>query len=1233
MTANVERMWDLEMERERFLLLAPAVAMIFCMLVNPPYAGAQTQNTGKSSKDTSVKYTGQITEAPAQDNSLQEMGFDNTRQTRTDPDGNTIDTETQNPFGMPKKTFVSSMSAATAGLTGASFGLEDINMSDGVLLGKPYMMENSTRVLNSAGKEYDWRTLPKVMTAASLNETTEYQQVLTAVLVPDSNGTTYGLQLVIEDYNAGGKPNNYIIPLKIDGITMAGLTRTAYPFESWSWQYGIPAPKSFQAQDYKSHLQMVACRGRVVILVNQTLYDFALNYAESSGYTVAQKRSVTFNSNSSLAPIAAGDTPVIDLKAGDVNNDGLQDLAVTVGSAQGTKDTRLLLYKWEQDQSTSFSQPMYSLSISSFSFSAQALAKGGTPGTLKHAAVAVGNVTGRGPAVLVSGYNEKNVFTFTYVTYDPQTGKFTASPQIPVTGGSMPVLGGKTQYADPNPKYNIVPDLECVSFGAPGPGLPQYIFYDGWIFQYDQKAQNFVRIFNDSQDSDWRNAKLNYWDVVFFDTAAGNLSHAASNQPGSEQLAVLTGNSYFGDRVDVRKYSMNNGQITLQKGNNYTAAQYPALSGAVVKGTFKALKYVSYAFAMSDPKVIAVLGASPSYQELQDEYAGWGNQATTFGKSTSKESETSNSVSASVGVTEGMDIEQSAGFIFNEKIGELEFTLNATAEFSWEWSDSTSVSTSQSFSSIDKDMVVLTSTPCDLYTYQISDPGQPDDGSCIVLSVPYQPQLSMMNLEDYNNTVDQMNQAAGKTVATPVPSSVLNHTAGDPRTYPSDPSSIKGIVPDTVVVPDAGFTGVGSGNGLAEESITQEASSSKSFAAGVDVTFEFKMVAGIVEVGFNLGAGYNHTATCSVGSGTEISGAVLNLPSDKSGKYNQYNFIWELVGYKAYLTPDKSEQCYVVNYLVKPNGNTPPTAPGNLQLISYTTDAAGASATIGWDSVKANKYLIYRSTSRDVDTTKEPYATVYPQAGANNQPIPPVYVDDSLVKGHQYYYVVVAEKEPGVVSAPSDLLAVPELIKSFAIKTQPGLDYNVGDTLDLSSLVIKATMTDNSTTDLTFDDLLQRGMTFSIPDGTVLSAKNNGVSIYITDPTTNNSVVTNPLKVTSVSLSSLAITTYFTVGSTDHAASLAPSKALTAHISVTNNQSAPQAVIAVVALFGPDGAMTGVDYSARTIAAGATASFDEGGFTLPSQLTGYVARAFVLEGTQFSTSSLRPLSSIAQISS
>lgn len=1205
------------MKRERVLLLALAAAMLFSMLFNPPYAGAETQTAETFSPGNFVK----------------EMGFDDTQPKRMDPDGNPIDTETENPFGVPKKTFVSCMSIAAAGLEGDYFEMHDVISSGAVFYeNEVFMREDSTRVRNSAGMSYDWRTLPKVMTAANLNETTEYQQVLTAVLVPAPNGDTYGLQLVIEDYNAGGKPNNYIIPLKIDGITMAGLTRTAYFYENNPSGIKIKLPgdspdeKTFQAQDYKSHLQIAACRGRVAILVNQTLYDFALNYSKSSGYTVTQKRSVTFNNNSTVAPIASGDTPVIDLKAGDVNNDGLQDLAVTVGSAQGTKDTRLLLYKWEQDQAASFSKPMYWLSVSSVKITPEVFKKGNLGElnfTLKHAAVAVGNVTGRGPAVLVSGYNEKNVFTFTYVTYDSKTGKFTAGPQVPVTGNGMPVLGGQTGYADPNPKHNVVPALECVSFGAPTPGVPQYIFYDGWIFQYDPNARKFALILEAYQSG-----------AIFFDTAAGNLYHAVSSQPGAEQLAVLTQDTYYGNRDTVTYYAMHNGRIYPSAGEHMTSSEYPALCGAVVKGTFKSLKYVSYAFALSDPKIIAVLGASPTYQELQDEYVGWGSQETTFGTSSSTENETSDSVSASLGLTEGMSVEQSVGLIFNETISAVEFSVNVTAGFAWEWSDSTSVSTSQSFTAIEEDMVVLTSTPCDLYTYQISNPGQPDDGSYVVVTVPYQPQLSMMNLEDYNNLVDQMNQAAGKTVATPVPSSVLNHTAGDPRTYPSDPSSFSGIVPDSVVVPAAGFTGVGIGSGLATESITQEASSSTSFAAGVDVNVDFQMVAGFVLVGINAGAGYEHTATSSVGSGTEISGSVLNLPPDKSGKNNQYNFNWELVGYKAYLTPDKSDECYVVNYLVKPNSNTPPTAPGNLQLISYTTDAAGTSATIGWDSVKnASKYWIYRSTSQDVDTTKEPYAEVYPQAGANNQPKPPVFIDDSMVKGQQYYYAVVAEKEPGVVSAPSDPLAVPELIKGFAIKTQPGLDYNVGDTLDLSALVITATMMDNSTTNLTFDDLLQRGMAFSIPDGTVLSAKNNGVSIYITDPVTQYYVVTNPLKVTSVSLSSLAITTYFTVGGADHAASLAPNKALTAHISVTNNQSAPQAVIAVVALFDPDGAMTAVDYSSRTIAAGTTASFAEGGFTLPSPVTGYVARAFVLEGTEFSTSSLRPLSSIAQISS
>jgi hypothetical protein len=112
----------------------------------------------------------------------------------------------------------------------------------------------------------------------------------------------------------------------------------------------------------------------------------------------------------------------------------------------------------------------------------------------------------------------------------------------------------------------------------------------------------------------------------------------------------------------------------------------------------------------------------------------------------------------------------------------------------------------------------------------------------------------------------------------------------------------------------------------------------------------------------------------------------------------------------------------------------------------------------------------------------------------------------------------------------------------------------------------------------------------------------------------------------------LTVTTTFTVGSTASATSLAAGQALTAHFNITNNQSASQSVIAVVALFDPNGTMTNVAYSSQTIAAGATTELDEGGFTLPLTVTGYVAKAFLLEGAQLGTSSLRPLSGIAQIS-
>jgi hypothetical protein len=1247
------------MKNKKRLASMFAVAMILSMLVNPLYASAQAQASATASGTASGTGAATGSSSPT-------MAFDTTPPT-TDPAGNPISSN-MNPFGAPSTTLRDSTSIAMAGLDPdlQSPNGDNFIMCDGPnpaeydptrFVNSQFMSESTSTVYNSHGTAYDWRTLPKVMTAGDLKGTTAvdtsgttkvdltgasgYQQVLTAVLVPSGDNSTYELQLVVEDYN-GGKPGTYIIALPgtvgtaiasgsksrtggIAGIKMPCLTRNASCSQVEGTQW-------FNEQDYKSYFQMVACRGRVAILVNQTLYDYQLTYS-SNGYSADLERYRTFN----FPSLATGDTPMIDLKAGDVENDGLQDLIITLSNAQGTAGTTLLLYNWEQDQQDQSTEstfwPIYTAAITD----------------AKAAAAAVGNVTGSGNAVLVSYYTANNTLAFMYATYSAQTGGFsraTFSQQSNVS------------YAqDANVQKGDLPDLTCVSFGDPN---SQYVFYDGSIFQYDQGELMSISpsaVAVSDGESNYLDANASAATandpLVYFDVAVGNI-YPFNGQPGGQQLAVLAEDENYGDVVNICWYYMNNSsQISVAKsgdifctaqnswynGDNIKSSyfQYPALSGADVKGVLYSLSYVGSSFAMSNPKVVAVLGASPYYQELESEYgSGWGNEATEYGTSTTQEQESTQGVNVSVGATIGFDYEVEGGLFISTKLAEFEGEVNVTAELTKEWSQTASVTTEQSFSSVGDDMVVVTSIPYEIYTYHVNDPGQADNGTDVRVPVPYAPQLIMMGLDDYNQAVAEMNAAepSGDTVAVAVPASaLLNHTVGDPRTYPQSlngfptygptgpSSSFKAGALDSGSIVTAGdFVNAGSGNGLAEQSIEYETTTASSFDKAVNVDASFTVTVMSFVAGVNAGAGYNSGFTTSVGSGTEFSGSVVNLPPQEGN----YDFEWELVCYKAYLTPD--EECYVVNYLVNPLGDIPAPPPGDLQLITYN----GTSATISWDSEAASniyKYLIYRSSSENVDTTK-PYATVVPKSGSFQ-----AYTDSNLLDGHQYYYEVVAEtSNPGLgYSKPTTPLAVPQLITGFTIKTQPILSYNEGDTLDLSSLVITATYTDNTTTDLSFNDLLQRGMSFSIPAGTVLSPEDNGLSIYITDPMTQDVVVTDPLKVTSVALSALVITTSFTVGSTNNAASLVANEALTAQIGITNNQSAPQSVIAVVALFDPNGTMTNVAYATRTIGVGATAKFGEGGFTLPSPIAGYVAKAFVLEGTQFSSSSLMPLSSIAQI--
>lgn len=1121
--------------------------------------------------------------------SIESMGFDTSQPARIAPDGSEVD-KNRNPFGSKLTTFSSNTSLVAAGIPagaaisgGGNFYIADGNPGvNGYKLN--YLADNT-----GLG---DWTSnYPKVMTAADIDGS-GYDKVLAAVLIPMYNGrsiTSYGLGLEILSYENGNVKKQYV-SLIDSGINMPGLPANSLDKNGLF----LNSPTT---EEYRTHLKVAVCKDKLAVLVNKDLYEYKITNNNGSF-------SFSLLGITNLTNIADA-MPIMDMKAYDVNDDGLKELLVTVGSTS-PEGAELRIYDWESKSGT-INNPV-SISISS----------------MRYASVTVGNVTGEGQSIVVGGYgkDDYNLGVLCYINYNQKTHAYEKSNDYN--------LDEATLTLDDNKRNCLLPSLECVSFQVPNAGEPQYIVFGNDLYKVDG---SHIKYENNISQKNIENVTKN---LIHLDTMVG---HFLSDTPVNQQQMVILEEDRDRNYETIMIYMNSSGQIEYQVMESFKGSlsellntplltmqekltypyngYYPALCGASVNGEHFTLKYLDALFTMSDPKVVAVLGASPYYKELQDKYGnGWGNGSTDFGTGKSKETELEHEVNFSIGATFGTDIEVSAGLIVQQKLFEFEFGVNLTACFTKAWSESTSIEVSKSFSAMNNDMVVVTSVPYDVYRYQVIDPGQPDDGSIKCLYVPYTPQFSEMNLNIYNEMAQQINHDSGINAVPTVDKAVLNHTVGDPRSYSSSSGFSGAMTGD-------GFIGVGIGDGVSQQGISKTSIRTDSFSTDNEVETSFTLTVGSFVLGANQGAGYSDGMSTSVSVSEDFSGSVVNLPEE----YKEYNFSWQFIAYKYPLAygDGSYSQCYVLNYLVKPNSTVPPKPPENIRLVKYSGD----SAEITWDKVNgASKYYVYRSTSEDIDTST-PYKTISNSEDSNTFA---TLTDTGLTPYRQYYYAVASATD-GLTGIPSSTFVVPLKLKGIEIKTQPKLEYMEGDALDLSLLDISLILSDASAIDMGYNDFFKRGITVSINDGEALMPEYNGYSLVIFDPISGLSGVTEPLKISaSVSKESgLYVETYFTVGSVEHAANLIANNLLVSHTAIRNNESTAQSVIVVTAQYEGNDMMVQMDYKTRTISPGESITLDAGNFILPANIANCRVKVFVLEGSSFQNSSMRPVANPVEI--
>ena len=347
------------------------------------------------------------------------------------------------------------------------------------------------------------------------------------------------------------------------------------------------------------------------------------------------------------------------------------------------------------------------------------------------------------------------------------------------------------------------------------------------------------------------------------------------------------------------------------------------------------IKEISYGY--TDPKVMAILEASPHFSELDS----FGNSATSIGKSTSTETEVHASGSFGIDVMAGF--EYVAPII--ETGGGIEFNTSHTFTVGGGSSTAKTVSIAYSNDNEEENAVVMYATPMTYYLYDVKYPdGTPQKESTMMVAVPMNPVTSIVSVDTYNEA------AAAYADMDQIGANIQLGTPGQPNTYRSgqpkagDKHSWK-----------YGEWKQYYGTGTITESFEKADSTSVSF----DYEYEGSVQAYGIAGGFKAGGGVHwgvSTGTEKVSTNSLTKEGAVNCQNDP-----RYNFNWQFATWTVSLNGDDVP---VLGYMVD-NVAAPPSPAENLRLSEQTTD----SMVLSWDSGArpAEYYKIYRYIENNKD--------------------------------------------------------------------------------------------------------------------------------------------------------------------------------------------------------------------------------------------------------------------------
>lgn len=683
----------------------------------------------------------------------------------------------------------------------------------------------------------------------------------------------------------------------------------------------------------------------------------------------------------------------VDMEVGDVDMDGIDELAMTV-NVNDLKETsydghteleKSYLTVYDYNDKSSWTQKLNKKLLNS---------NDGASGRARFAGVTIGYVSNAPsgsmpPEVVAVGYYDKNgnyqdcdfdkskllAYSYQYSTKDNSWTEKCKATEV-VTNG----------FTNTGTKGDDVQNpIAVAAVAADGVNSQEYLFISGSMYKVDPANGKQMSILegSDKGHDRWLGGRL-INNSGILDYAVGNFD---GNKQGMEQVYYVE----YRKQETFDKQFLKIGQLYKgSTGSTFTRWEDDwtyydksncnlALTTADVNNDAMLAKIQSVSTGYTDPKVMAILEASPHFAEVND--GDIGNSQTGIGYS--KDNTVAVTASGSIGFDIMAGFEYVAPLI--ETGGGVEFNTSHT--FTVGATKSTSKEITVEYSNDTNDnMVLMYATPMTYYEYQVKYPDDTKKGnspkltSSMTLAVPGSPSMNMVSVDTYNKA------ASAYEGMQQIGSNLHLGTSGQPNTYRSS-------LPSGSHSEQSGKVGHYKDSGTQLQSFTTATSSGVNF----EYTYEGSVQMYGVVGGFKAGGGYHWGA--SAGTEKVNTNTITKLGSVTGGGDSRYNFDWS---FGTWTVPFNGDEVPVLGYVVS-NVTAPPSPAQDLSLSEQTTN----SMVLSWESGDrpAEYYKIYRYLE---DNKEEPFVLIDTVDAAESSSGEYGYTLKDLAPNTKYRYAITS---------------------------------------------------------------------------------------------------------------------------------------------------------------------------------------------------------------------------------